>query len=120
MFVETAAGRRYDTLRLLHSQFLTGPWEEHPRSPVVSEDATSARPAGRILQHDGDLCRFAQDCSSSYGLSVTAFKITSLSPTRYVETRIVPDVLGPGPDPWQSLGMHHIDAHQLEDGRWVM
>ena len=119
MFVETAAARRYDTLRLYHSVSLTGPWEEHPQSPLVSQDATCARPAGRILQDGENLYRFAQDCSTSYGRSVSAFKITSLSPSRYSETRVIPDVLGEGPDPWQSFGMHHIDAHQLPDGTWA-
>jgi hypothetical protein len=119
LFAETAPDHGYDTLRLFHAESLFGPWAEHPASPVVSGDPASARPAGRILHHGGDLYRFAQDCSSTYGRAVRSYRITELSLTDYAEQRILPDVLEPGRETWRSRGMHHIDAQQLEDGSWV-
>nr|MCU0490990.1 hypothetical protein [Chloroflexaceae bacterium] len=49
MLSEVSAGFACDTLRLYMADELTGPWREHPRSPIVSGDPLTARPAGRVL-----------------------------------------------------------------------
>jgi hypothetical protein len=119
LFAETAPKHRYDTLRLFHARNLDGQWAEHSASPIVAGDPSSARPAGRILRHEGRLYRFAQDCSASYGRSVSAFHITELSLSDYSECRIEPAILCPGPEDWRSLGMHHYDAQRVADGSWI-
>jgi len=126
MFTETGArsetGERvgwHDVLRLFFADELKGPWTEHPMSPVVDGDSRVARMAGRVLEHEGRLVRFGQDCSSVYGRQVFAFEIVELSPHRYEERAITEQpVVGPGRDGWNAGGMHHIDAVFI-DGAWV-
>ena len=111
----------HDILRLYRSEYSLGPWYEHPRSPVISGDRRSARPAGRVVQGERGLVRFAQDCFPKYGTAVRAFNIARLTPDEYVE---VPAPKPPIKKPddqgaWNSVRMHHIDAHQLNDGSWL-
>lgn len=110
---------KHDTLRLYFSTALTGPWTEHPKSPVISNDKSRARPAGRILEFDNKLFRFAQDCVPRYGSCVRTFEILELTSTTYTEVEI-----GHGPvltatgNGWNAAGMHHIDVQQ-HDGQWL-
>ena len=107
-----------EVLRLFYSTGLHGPYLEHPASPIVAEDAHSARPAGRVLAFDGRIFRCAQDDDPLYGSAVNLFEITALSPNEYEE---VPagQVLAASGSGWNACGMHHLDAMQLEDGRWL-
>ncbi len=108
------------TLRLFHAAELTGPWAEHPKSPVVASDPRIARPAGRVLSTPDRLLRFAQDCRTAYGAGVQAFEITRLTTTDYQERELAPSPLLTGSGHgWNRLGMHHVDAQQLEDGSWI-
>jgi len=110
---------RWSTLRLYGASALLGPWVEHPMSPVVPEDPSMARPAGRVVSMDGRLIRFGQDCSRVYGEAVQAFEIHELSEERYRESPLGHGpMLGPGRPRWRRGGMHHVDAH-LVDGVWV-
>lgn len=139
LFVETSGGRN-DTLRLYHAAMLEGPWQEHPHSPVVRDDAENARPAGRIVAADGRLLRFAQNCGPAYGTDVRVREIVRLTPQEYEERPHGPGpVLGPaaeseaangsmapGGDPdgttataWNAGGMHHVDPVHLGEGRWL-
>jgi hypothetical protein len=119
-WILTHTDTRAGTLRLFQAPELTGPWSEHPRSPVVAADARIARPAGRVVSMSGRLLRFAQDCRMAYGSSVSALEITRLTATEY-EERVLPGtpVLAGSGQGWNALGMHHVDAHQLEDGSWI-
>ncbi len=48
-----------------------GPWTPHKANPVKNSKARKGqRPAGRPLVVDGQLYRFGQDCSTSYGYKV--------------------------------------------------
>jgi hypothetical protein len=109
------------SLRLYGSARLEGPWEEHPSSPIVKNDARFSRPAGRVVAHDGRLIRFAQDCSSKYGGQVWAFEITHLDRDSYSERLASPKpILGPGANGhWRTDRMHHIDAHANSGGGWI-
>jgi hypothetical protein len=111
---------RHDTLHLSFAHELFGLWTEHPASPVIARNSGSARPAGKVLSKDDVLIRFAQDCSASYGNSVRAFEITLLTETQYAERehRRSPVLRGSGTG-WNAAQMHHIDAHQLSEGRWI-
>ena len=107
-----------DMLRLFHAENLTGPWIEHPASPLITGDPVNARPSGRVVEWDGRLFRFAQDCHPYYGQRVRAFEILEITATSYRERPAVDaPVLGESGQGWNAAGMHHVDAHRLEDGR---
>ncbi len=109
-----------DTLGLYYADRLTGPWREHPRSPIVTNNPHSSRPAGRVLASNGRLFRYAQDASPNYGTQVFAFEITKLTTATYEERPVsVLPILGPGEEGWNAKGMHQVDAHQLGDNDWI-
>ena len=105
-----------DELHLYSSSTLRGPWLPHPENPVVS-DVRSARPAGRIFRHDGQIIRPSQDCSRGYGTAVVFNRIDVLTLSQYAETAIgrIEPTWSPG-----LLGTHtyncsrHVEA---VDGR---
>ena len=110
----------HNKLRLFYSTNLTGPWQEHPKSPIVEDDAKIARPGGRPLLFQGSIVRFAQDSAPTYGRILNAFLITKLSKTEYLEHPFEGNpILAPGRFPWNMHGMHHIDAHELAPGHWI-
>lgn len=111
---------QHDTLRLYFADELTGPWREHPKSPIIRNDKCRARPAGRVLKLEDKLIRFAQDCVPLYGSRVRAFDIIELTTTHYVEVEnLASPILQPSGAGWNALGMHHVDAHQQTDGSWL-
>jgi hypothetical protein len=111
---------QHDILRLYHAEDLAGPWREHPASPIVDGDAARARPAGKIIEWEGKLVRFSQDCTGCYGRQVRAFEIDHLDAERYSEhERHDSPVLAPSGRGWNGKCMHHIDAHRLDDGSWI-
>ena len=105
-----------DELCLFFADSLDGPWTPHPENPIVS-DVRSARPAGRIFEHDGALIRPGQDSSGRYGRAVTLNRIDILTVSGYRETtvgRIEPS--------WRprNLGTHTYnfdDLYEVVDGR---
>jgi hypothetical protein len=120
LFADTSPEGGHDTLRLYSADELTGPWSEHPASPIVAGDPTSARPAGRVILDDSQVIRLAQDCSQAYGSVVRAFEVTELTPTAYAERELTPSPLLAGSGSgWNADGMHHLDAHRLEGGGWI-
>jgi hypothetical protein len=109
-----------DELFLFSAGSLAGPWESHPRNPVVS-DVRRARPAGRpFIDAGARLIRPSQDCSGSYGTAVVFSRIEELSETDYRETPI-----GRLEPSWQrhNLGTHtytRSEKWEAVDGRsWV-
>jgi hypothetical protein len=106
-------------LRLFYAKELTGPWVEHPRSPIISGDLHSARPAGTPFVVDGALYRLGQDCYPTYGLRVFAYRVTQLSTTQYSEEKVDQQVVGASSQGWNSDCMHHVDAHQARTGGWI-
>ena len=111
---------RHDTLRLYSSEELTGAWSEHAASPIVSDDKSKARPAGRVLVSGDRVTRFAQDCVPAYGTQVRAFEIYELDADSYAEEEHPRSpVLKASGVGWNGQGMHHVDAHATPDGRWI-
>lgn len=106
-------------LDLYYASDIKGPYQIHPSSLIVSDDSNIARPAGRVLNYNGEIYRLAQDCEPSYGNSVVAFRITSLSPTEYAEDKVLGEVLRSDGEGWNQKAAHHLDAVQLENGTWV-
>ncbi|MEI6796542.1 MAG: hypothetical protein WCK39_06735 [Methanomassiliicoccales archaeon] len=77
-----------DELHLYYSKdVFSSDWVSHPKNPIIS-DARTARPAGRIIIHDGRIIRPSQDCGPSYGYGISFNEITKLSKTEYSEQRI--------------------------------
>jgi hypothetical protein len=118
---EPQAPLKNDNLRLFHAEEFLGEWQEHPLSPVVHDNPRFARPGGRVtVLPDGRLIRFAQDDEKVYGYAVRAFEITRLSVTEYTEQKCSENpVLEPGDKKWNRSGMHTLDPHLCEDGRWL-
>ena len=117
MFVGKA--NTHDELWLYFADQLAGPWQSHPRNPVIRHNADLARPGGPLFTYENHLYRLAQDCRPNYGNALRAFRILQLSTTDYAEEP--PEgrlVLSAGPEPWHRAGMHHCDLHPLPDGRW--
>ncbi|MFM7243614.1 MAG: hypothetical protein ACKO40_05470 [Planctomycetaceae bacterium] len=120
MFVETS-GAAHDTLRLFAAPDLPGPWEEHPRSPVVQCDAVRARPAGPVIASESRLVRLAQNCTPAYGTDVRGIEILTLTSRDYAERPMVPHrLLGPSGRGWNACGMHHLAATSCADGTWLV
>lgn len=110
----------HDTLRLYFAPELTGPWTEHPNSPIVAGNKVCARPAGRVVVLDDKIVRFSQDCVPEYGTRVRAFEISQLTTTRYLEAEHQRSpVLTASSDRWNGMRMHHIDPHFKSDGEWI-
>ena len=107
------------SLRLYYADEPTGPWREHPQSPVLEPNESGSRPAGRVVVNDGHPVRFAQDGFPKYGSRVRAFEILELSRLRYVERELNgrPVLQGSG-NGWNAHGMHHVDAHEIGDDTW--
>jgi hypothetical protein len=65
--------------------------------------------------------RFAQDAFPAYGSRVRAFEILDLDAGHYREREVRngrPILKGCGFG-WNADGMHHVDAHELNDGSWI-
>jgi hypothetical protein len=120
MFAETSVNFKSDTLCLFMAPTLTGPWVEHPKSPIVSANPHIARPAGRVIVESDRAIRFAQDCTPKYGMQIFALEIVELTPELYTEHQLASNaIIGYTGEGWNSHGMHHLDAHQLSNGSWI-
>jgi hypothetical protein len=112
--------RKVNNLHLYIAESLTGQWAEHPASPVFRNSNHYARPGGRIVRDGAVLYRFAQDGQPRYGSKAWGFRITELTPTTYREEPCPGGpVIGEGPEAWHNAGMHTVDAHLMENGRWI-
>lgn len=112
--------RKMNNLHLHVAESLTGPWREHPASPIFRNSDHFARPGGRVIRDGTILYRFAQDGLPYYGSKVWGFRITELTPTSYYEEAVSETpVIQAGPESWNNMGMHTIDAHKMPDGRWI-
>lgn len=111
---------QHDTLNLYFASELTGPWTPHKLNPLIRNDMRRARPAGRVIRVNDRLIRFAQNCVPQYGSSVRAFAIRELTPESYSEVEVEGSpILQASGSGWNASGMHHIDAHQMPDGKWL-
>lgn len=109
------------TLRLYYADDLMGPWREHPQSPILQGSLFFSRPAGRVIQWDGKILRFAQQDIPWYGKQVWALEVLTLTEDRYEErlARDTPLLQAAGGGAWNGQGMHHVDLHELAGGKWV-
>lgn len=94
-------------LYLAYADSLDGEWKMHKNNPV-KDNITSARSAGKIFSHNGNLYRPAQNCARSYGAAITINKITQLTSEEFSECdeiEITPNQLGSYPS-----GLHNISS----------
>ncbi len=106
-----------ERLLLYISDSIKGNWIEHPMSPLRTGNYT--RSAGRVLQDEGKIIRFAQDHFGGYGRAVYGFTIDSISKTFYKETSLPNNpILKNQGETWAKNGMHHIDIHTLPNGTY--
>lgn len=119
MFTETNPWGN-DVLRLYYADDLLGSWTEHPKSPIIDGNANIARPGGRVIVHDGRIIRYTQDDYPYYGNQLWAFEIIELTTTDYKERAIGKDpILTKSGKGWNAEGMHHLDAHKIDDNNWI-
>jgi hypothetical protein len=106
------------TLELFYATSIVGPWHRHPMSPLIEGNNRVARGGGRVIVANDRPVRFAQDCFPAYGSRVRAFEVSVLTTSSYAEREIEGSpILGPGRQPWNQSGMHHIDPHFI-NGQW--
>ena len=112
--------RKGHNLHLFIANTLTGPWKEHPKSPVISGNDHFARPGGRIIKDDDIIYRYAQDGFPHYGSKVWGFRITELTPKTFREEQHPGEpVIQAGNELWNNSGMHTVDPHKMNSGHWI-
>ena len=110
----------YGTLSLFFAENLTGPWKEHPKSPIIKDDHSRARPAGRVITLNENKIRFSQDSTKHYGDSIRAFKITKITEDDYEEKEIDNNpILAASGSGWNEKGMHNVDPFQINEKMWI-
>ncbi len=110
-----------DALHLFFSDDLEGPWVSHPKSPLLKDNWRGTRLAGRVVDVNGKLVRFAQDGHPYYGKAMCAFEIVRLTSEEY-EEREIPDAPISSALPkhrWNRNGTHHIDSHLIGENQWL-
>jgi hypothetical protein len=110
-----------DTLYLHYADSLTGPWKEHPMSPIVEGDVRKARPSGRMIIYEDKLYRFTMDIDPPVGThQVMAYEITEITPETYSEklAQDVPVVM-PSGSGWNGQAMHQLDPVQIDSDSWI-
>jgi hypothetical protein len=106
-------------LELFYADAVTGPWQRHPMSPLITGNQRVARSGGRVIILNGRPIRFTQDCFPFYGTGVRAFEVSLLTTSDYAEKELeFSPILSAGGELWRRQGMHHIDPHFINDG-WL-
>ena len=109
-----------DELALYYSHSLDGPWNRHPKNPLISNNRRISRPGGRMVVYNGRIVRYAQDGVPTYGNQLRAFEIDTLTTTDYQEHEVAESpILKASGKGWNANGMHHIDPHPVSENRWI-
>jgi hypothetical protein len=103
--VRDGGGAFSDALNIWSASDFRGPWIPHPRNPVLI-DIASARPAGRIVNRNGELFRPVQDCRRGYGHALGIARILTLDQDRFEQT--VDTILRTGPA-WLGRRVHTLN-----------
>lgn len=90
---------------LFMADSLTGPYTEHPSSPIC-EGRDRARNAGSVIKkNNNELYRPVQVCVNGYGEQTSVMKIETLTPTEYKETLYKKDIIDTQTPPY-TMGGH--------------
>lgn len=113
----TDANRGANThLRAWFADHPLGPWTQHAIDPLRI-DVRYARGAGTPFVHNGKLYRPAQDCSRSYGGSISIMHVETLDPVAFTEdvaAEVHADPQGDFPDGTHTVS--RLDGRFLVDG----
>lgn len=96
-----------NALHLYYAESEEGPYQAHAGNPVKNH-LDGSRPAGSIIEYEGQLYRPTQNCGEYYGKSITMQRITELNTERFSEEPVFdihPDPNGPFPS-----GLHTINS----------
>lgn len=85
LFCTMVGASRNSDLHIFYADNLMGPYSPHTANPV-KKNLHSARPAGSIVEVDGQLYRPSQNCTSFYGESITINKINKLTTNEFDES----------------------------------
>ena len=88
------------------------------RARLPPSGKSYGRSGGPVIEYDGHLYRYAQDCSRFYGEKVHMFKILTISRNSYVEEKSDVVFLPSGGSEWNGERTHHIHATEI-DGQWI-
>lgn len=84
----------WDALNIYHAENLEGPWRPLSANPVLI-DARESRPAGSLYHRDGVLWRPAQNCTASYGSSLSLARVIRLDADGFAQ-ELAADLRIPG------------------------
>lgn len=88
---------------LFVSDSLTGPYTEHPMSPIYF-GRDGGRNAGSIIDNDGVMYRPVQICVSGYGEQTSVMGIEKLGPTEFNESLFKKDIIDTNQPPYKEGG----------------
>ena len=99
-------------LRMFYSNEFMGEYHEHPKSPVCAGNKYG-RNAGHLMEYNGDLFRFAQDCENGYGDNVHILKVKELSIDDYQEDIVNENILSRN-NRFYKLGGHQLNVAKFK------
>lgn len=105
----TLADAPHSKLYIRYAKDLFGEWKEHKNNPV-KDDIASSRPAGSVFFHKGKIYRPAQNCSETYGGSVTINEIRKLNEQEFEEVAVKKVKPYDYPGCMYKYGLHTISA----------
>lgn len=117
LFTQIQYGDCVNTLELYVSDHLQGPYKVHASSPI-QKNMKVGRNAGSIMNFDGKIIRFAQDCTNKYGDNVHICEINDITPTSYSESIIQENVLD-AKHPFYKDGGHQFNVVRFK-GKWII
>ena len=121
MFVsESTSSPNYGNCYLYYSDDLFTGWVEHPMSPIISNDLSKSRSAGRSFVFDTNrVIRLSMKNDIRYGQRIRAFEVDTLNETNYSEHEIAESpLLGESGNGWNASGMHQLDPWWVGD-KWI-
>lgn len=121
MFVsESISSPNYGNCYLYYSDDLFTGWVGHPMNPIISNDRSKSRSAGRAFVFDTNrVIRLTMKNDIRYGQRVRAFEVDTLSETDYSEHEIAESpLLGETGIGWNADGMHQLDPWWVGD-KWI-
>lgn len=117
LFTQLVYEDKINTLELYMADSLLGEYIQHPLSPI-QHNQKLGRNAGALMEYDGKLLRFSQDCTKYYGENVHINEITKLSPTEYEEHIVLENII-PRHIPFYKDGGHQFNAVEFK-GKWIV
>ena len=103
----TRLGDGFNSDLHFYADNLFGPYTEHKANPVKS-DLNGSRPAGNLIDVDGQLYRPSQNCRNYYGESITINRIKTLTTEAFEEEEYM--VIEPNKNDEFNYGIHTINA----------